>query len=316
MKSQLYKNRDWLINQYTVRKNSANNIATTCGVRCPTIYYWLNKYEIEIRKRGFCNKGRYISVGPFSNKEWLYGEYWIKHKSAKQIAEENGVSRSLIIDWLHRHEINNRNSPEARALLANSVDLTGQILEHIEGELMGDGGLERTSACCARYVHGTNKLNYLTWRAETFTESGIEQSGKILMYEYPRKNPADGNRKIYLYKTKAYKEFAELYDKWYPGGKKAPPKDLVITPTVLLFWYIGDGCLVNRRAITLCTLAFSRNDIDLLVEKLCDLGIGAKQMGDKNVIYVGTKSVDAFLSYIGNAPKRIEEDYGYKWAVR
>lgn len=45
----LYKNKDWLNKKYCDENLPASSIAIFCGSKKNTIYYWLEKYHIEIR---------------------------------------------------------------------------------------------------------------------------------------------------------------------------------------------------------------------------------------------------------------------------
>lgn len=35
----------------------------------------------------------------------------------------------------------------------------------------------------------------------------------------------------------------DIYSLWYPNNKKIVPQNLVLTPNILLHWYLGDGSL-------------------------------------------------------------------------
>lgn len=50
------------------------------------------------------------------NRNWLYREYIIKRKSAKQIAEENGCNENNILAFLHKFGIPRRTIKEVRAM--------------------------------------------------------------------------------------------------------------------------------------------------------------------------------------------------------
>ncbi len=75
----------------------------------------------------------------------------------------------------------------------------------------------------------------------------------------------------------------KLRKKWYKkvNGKtiKIVPNDLELTPTTLLFWYLGDGSLIrhlnpNRVPyVVLATNNFAKEDVKLLIEKLQKLNL-------------------------------------------
>ena len=59
-------------------------------------------------------------------------------------------------------------------------------------------------------------------------------------------------------------QFMKLYHQWYPNGKKRVPTNIQMTPTILLHWFIGDGCS-SRSGIGLSTQSFSINDVEFLI---------------------------------------------------
>jgi len=83
-----------------------------------------------------------------------------------------------------------------------------------------------------------------------------------------------------------YKNFITLHKRWYKKEKlngkfrKIVPINLKLTPTTLLFWYLGDGSLIRRRnddnrvpTIVLATNSFSKNNVILLIRKLKELNL-------------------------------------------
>lgn len=48
----MYKNKEWLYEQYIVKQISANNIAKTVGKDPKTVWSWLKKFNIPTRPRG------------------------------------------------------------------------------------------------------------------------------------------------------------------------------------------------------------------------------------------------------------------------
>lgn len=76
----------------------------------------------------------------------------------------------------------------------------------------------------------------------------------------------------------------KLREKWYTKSKnktlKIVPSNLEITPATLLFWHLGDGCLVRRRndynrvpTIVIATNCFSKEDINILIGMLKELSL-------------------------------------------
>jgi DNA-binding XRE family transcriptional regulator len=124
-----------------------------------------------------------------------------------------------------------------------------------------------------------------------------------------------------------HKQFLKLRDKWYitKNNKsiKIIPKDLQLTPTVLLHWYLGDGSLPRRKndknrvpSIVLATNCFLKNDIDFLIKKLKELNLNFYPVKYKSgftgkecgyCLYSRTQDGTPFRFFrmIGECPKEI-----------
>lgn len=77
------------------------------------------------------------------------------------------------------------------------------------------------------------------------------------------------------FSTREYVQIAEYYRQWYQNGVKTIPRDLVLTPLMLLHWYIGDGSYTN--SIMLSTNGFTVQDVKFLIKLLKrDLGIESR----------------------------------------
>ena len=81
------------------------------------------------------------------------------------------------------------------------------------------------------------------------------------------------------------------YHRWYKSGKKIVPRDLKVTEVMLLWWYLGDGCLVkkksrpNHRRVALATNSFSDEDREFLISLLIKL------LGTENSIYSESRTI-------------------------
>ena len=245
----------------------------------------------------------------YKNKEFLIDEYINKKKPIWKTAKEQSVAYGTIYYWMDKYNIKRRNYSEC--VIGNHIELTKESLEFIEGELLGDGSLQGYKNISARYTHGSKYKKYLEWLSRKLRDFGLEQSGKI----QKMKTTSNGKEYIsYKYISKFYRELSSLRKKWYPNGKKIVPKDLKLTPIIVRQWYIGDGCLVKSKKsnpwIQLSTDAFEWNDIDILVNKLFEIGIGSNHRVSNNRICINTHSTGDFIEYIGNCPKEIENIYG------
>jgi len=172
--------------------------------------------------------------------------------------------------------------------------------------LLGDGCIALISSYSARFSYGSKYFEYCEYVSNTLESFGIKQSGKI------SKHTNDWGT-YYQYKTKSYPELKNIYNKFYPNGKKIIPENLKLTSLTCRQWYIGDGSLKHPKdskpAIVLSTDCFSIFDVNYLVKYLSILKIKATRQKN-NRIRIWACSVKDFLGYIGNCPINC---YQYKW---
>ncbi len=151
-----------------------------------------------------------------------------------------------------------------------------KLIEIINGSLLGDASVQAKKG----------KYHYFKYTAKD--KKFLENLKKILEVYKIRcwitvDNPGVHSLGFYINNC-PYKQLMNLHEKWYKKEndktQKILPGDLEITPTTLFYWYIGDGCLVRRknddnRVPTLClaTNCFSKEDIEILLEKLRKLNL-------------------------------------------
>ena len=105
--------------------------------------------------------------------------------------------------------------------------------------------------------------------------------------------------------------------RWYPKNKKIVPRDIRITPTCLLWWYIGDGSLAKKpsrpkyRRVILCTDCFTDEEIEFL------MGLLRSELGNDSIyeeeqhIVIAKNALCNFVKYIGT--KSPVPEYNYKF---
>jgi len=148
--------------------------------------------------------------------------------------------------------------------------------EIIDGSLLGDGSIRSQSNKYFTYQITSKDKRFLRWVEKLFLNFGIKCWISV-------DNPGIFKLGFYI-NSCPFQEFLVLRQKWYKkeNGKtfKIIPFDLNITPTTLLFWYLGDGSLIKRRNdsnrvpfIVFATNTFSKEDINFLVKKLKELSL-------------------------------------------
>lgn len=183
---------------------------------------------------------------------------------------------------------------EQKSLIINVNKLE---LEIINGSLLSDGCVPLIKRYKNLYfTHSCKFEEYIDFLISNFS-----------FKTYKRKN--ERKNISYELRTKCSKTWNEFRKKWYPNEKKEVPKDLKITPTTLLHWYIGDGCITKENGIVLCTDSFSKKSLNILEKELKRIGI-IVFVNKKSRIIVPNKYVCEFLNYIGQSPVFC---YSYKW---
>jgi len=308
-----YKNKEWLKNKYLEKELSSVQIANDCGVCASTICRKLKKFDIHVRTRKEAINSHHKvnrENHKYKNEEWLKKKYIDEKLNSYKIAKLcNITGNATIYNWLRKFNIPIRSYSEAIHLdRANHCDLSGEAIEWINGELLGDGSIYSQSECSARFSYGTQYLEYAQYVSDTLKSFGVEQSGKI-------KKHYDKRHDVYFYNyiSRFYEEILSIRKRWYPEGKKIIPKDLKLTPLTCRQWYIGDGCLYNRKnrnpSILLAACCFSDKDIFYLINQLNKFGIISTKQS-RNIIHISACSVKDFLNYIGECPVKC---YQYKW---
>lgn len=242
----------------------------------------------------------------YKNKNWLKQRYNIDNKTQYEIADECGVSQSLISIYVKRFNLRK----------INKINITSGLIDFLNGELLGDGHLNAISKnkkdiTSIRYQHGSSKREYLIWLSKKLSKFGLEQSG--IIRERKHYIPTSiGICTDYHYSTKSYRKLIPYYNKWYNNKIKIIPEDLELTPITLRQWYIGDGFYNNRKDIGFSSYNFSKSEVKSLIELLDNIGIKSSMM-KSNGIHFSRYSIGIFFDYIGPCPEEIKSIYGYKW---
>lgn len=106
--------------------------------------------------------------------------------------------------------------------------------------------------------------------------------------------------------------FTKERQRWYPNDKKIIPRDFRFSPISMNIMYLSDGYLIRKKgywSVRLCTNAFERDNIDIIINHLKNVNIYAHITPD-NQIMMNTLNSKKFLDYIGDCPVKC---YKYKW---
>jgi len=259
-------------------------------------------------------------------------EYHNKGLSLRAISKEVGTDREVISKYLKQNgfEISHSLGRQRACLGENQfIEITEPLREILEGNLLGDGSLIFTpSKLSAGYGHGSISLNHMEWLKEEFklnglptSPMGIRPAEEKIMSGGINKGSKMNASELYQFRSVHIPILGEMKKRWYKP-KKRVPADLVLTPRMLLHWYLGDGSRTEekyRTRLTLYTNYFPLKDQEILVKGLSNLGIHStitksnKISGQGMRITITKDDVDKFISLVGPCPPELIADYGHKW---
>lgn len=191
-----------------------------------------------------------------------------------------------------------------------SISFSQLFHEYLLGSLMGDGSLRIHKRGRNPYYTHTDKnkeaINHFKY---LFEKEGIKTS-KIWQNK---------KSKCFMFQTEARQEFINYYNLFYPkSNKKILPK-VDLTPTILLYWYIGDGSVKKQKGTlnNACQISnkFGNSYILKQLKSLFHINCNyyKENLRDLGVFYIPHKGFIKFIEYIGICPIKC---YEYKWIIR
>lgn len=148
-------------------------------------------------------------------------------------------------------------------------------INFINGLLLGDGSIVYSDKNKARNPRLTlsrkeEDKDYLFWQFEVFKE--FYRTEPKFKSNFDKRTNKE--YKQYYLQTKSGKIFDTYHKMWYTNGIKIIPKNLKITPLLLLIWFLDDGCIVNSSknglTLKLSTDGFIKSDV-LFIANLLSL---------------------------------------------
>lgn len=148
-------------------------------------------------------------------------------------------------------------------------DITSFLInekEILDGHLIGDASVFKTGSDCKRncvMVIASKHEEYTEWivaNTKTFSTCNINN------YDvYDKRTKKAYHRSV----IKSYSNvlLTERRQLWYPEGKKIIPRNLCLSPELVLRWYMDDGTY-HSKGIYLCTNGYSFEDNQYLQNEL------------------------------------------------
>lgn len=332
----IYKNKEWLQQQYIIENRLLKDIAKSANTDRNTIRTWIDKFQLRNGSEYTHGKCVYENL---NNKEWLYQKYFIEKLSTLQISNIVGAKQSNSVrQAILRFGWSPRNYREG--IVRNKNDCLIINKNVIDGSLLGDCSLgisNKNSKFARPYLHKKNKYrDHLIWFA-----TQILPVDNIIIKEITHSLKYNNNVKyynLYSFRTQSSDKLLEFYTRWYPvnnGYTKVVPRDIILTPTVLLHWFLDDGysCWRNRDGeickgrnnkaypqktkqiiLGFCSESFTKEENDFLCENIKKMGIGAsvrKSNGGTGWrLFIDQLSTNDFFDLIGECPV---DSLKYKW---
>lgn len=184
--------------------------------------------------------------------------------------------------------------------------------EIITGSLLGDGGLAKTdNDTSSSFYYASKSKEHVLYVTDCLEKlNGRKKGGLDFIQQYDKRTSKTYSRYVFhsVYDT----TFLKIRKKWYPAGVKIIPPNTILTPKILLIWYLGDGTLNNQTGnISFATDSFDRKNIEELCGQLKPFLARIIKRGDTVYrILIPRRRVKQFLRYIGPCPV---EDYKHKW---
>lgn len=269
------------------------------------------------------------------DRAWLYQKYIVEQRSASEIATIVGAksSNSVRLALLRqRIEIRGRREAQTIGREEDSFSINSEVLV---GCLLGDASLfiwdKQSSTSCPYFSKKNKHKEHLEYIAKLLFKKDVSNRIKEVLEHLVYKN----QKKEYLcyYLTSlTHDELKPWYKSWYPessGYKKVIPNNIEITPTVLLHWFLDDGCCTRQKRsdlkqdllkVVLSSESFSpfdQNRLLTLLNKNFNLQgslISTGENGkDKRIAFLRQEDVARFFEIIGPCPIKCFE---YKWKIR
>jgi hypothetical protein len=194
-------------------------------------------------------------------------------------------------------------------ITTNNTVLTIKQKQILDGILLSDGGIYKVKQSITKAFIDNIKTNI------SFNYCPIYVRPAYITKKY-RANES------YILTSHCDTSLINDHKRWYPTHKKIIPKDLILTPLSVKYWFYGDGSTVqdNRKTNLVClqlaTNGFTWEDVEFLIERFkidCDLTgfhISRATAGTPRIITYKTSLINKFFDYIEECTI---DDFKYKW---
>lgn len=306
--------KELLEEEYLKNKKSISQLKKELNKDWATIKFYLQLYNISLRshkEQAFISSpgGKYI-YGEKLTKDYLIEKYLVKKKGITDLSKKLKIDKGTIRRYLKKHSIETRTSKDQNLINNPPKEfiIDEKIKSFIDGILLGDASIPKRKDgikpwCLNQACKHKEYLDYIKNR--------LGKYDVLCSPIFPRwiKDERCKDKGYYqsFLQTRRYKTFELFRERLYPKGIKVTPRDLIITPDLLLQLYLCDGNFY--REIRFCLDAFdieSINRLKELIEEKIDIKLRKTLTG----LFIKKSDTEKFLNYIGPCPVKC---YVYKW---
>ena len=190
-------------------------------------------------------------------------------QNAMEVARNLKVPYTIVINRLHEAGIpirlHNRVPP---AKLDLTLETGFRFLEIVDGLMLGDGSIDAFGVL--RLGQCERRKDWIHTVSHMLGDIGVPSK---IFKTYPRnkmlieEHLANSTGGLVLY-TPTFQDTKFQRDRWYPGGTKRIPKDLVITPLSVALWFFGDGSGSEGGHMSFSTHGFPETDLKWISDQL------------------------------------------------
>jgi hypothetical protein len=276
---------------------SVHKISERLSVSSSTIYYYFNKYNINIDRRRF----------PYTKEELI--ELHKKYGSITKVASAISRSYTTVRHWYNSLDIifNPSGMTVFKEIRETPMSQTHKSI--VVGSMLGDGGiwLAPHSRNARLYVcHCEKQLGYLNWihgllmpfsRPITQTEkAGPKIFGDTLI----------NGTNFFRFYTIAHPDITEVYKTYYRNNFKYVDTSIInnIDLLSMSIWFADDGSIQRNnigepQSCSISTNSFSYKEQLILVEALRRFFDGKIRIKEQGGHYKGIKREDFVISMSG-----------------
>ena len=218
------------------------------------------------------------------------------------------VSVATVYTDLKRNNIPLRSKSQSVSMVKGALDkcksfLTENIIEWVDGLMLGDGTINFRKP---NYMSARVRIDSTSKKWVEYGTSGLipysPREPKVI-HKVSKKHP----NPIWQSQTLMHPDLVMQARRWYsgPNQTKVIPKDVRITPTSVILWYLGDGSFHyepdgNMSMLRLATCSFKRENLEtIIVPQLQAHEIDCYVDEYKNDIHIRAHSIRHFFNFIG-----------------